>query len=207
MRWCSLFALCVGLSACGDRAALKPSESLVGAENLPTAKVLSREIIHINGGLGRWPGDPGSLEYDLGPDSSLSVTHRKIDKDGNQAVVGREMFRLSSAAAADARRALWRLRPETLQGIQAEARPIGCRPPDPDSFPEFFVNFISEGPKPGFADDKFGIVLVPHKEDCRSAQGGEARELVQSVLQSFPPSKVAGDFEREVSRYKAQMGR
>lgn len=206
MKWSSVFAVCIALSACRDGSAIKPSESLVGAKALPTAKVLSREVIQINRRLSGWPSAPGTLEYDLQPDNSLSITHTKVDRNWNRLIAGQEMLHLSSNTAAQARRMLWRLRPETLQGIEVEKRPIGCPPPPIDASPAFFVDFISEGPKPGVADDKVGIVLVPYPEHCRSAQAAEARNLVQEVLQSFPLSKVAADFDKEIRQWEAQTG-
>jgi hypothetical protein len=206
MRWSSLAAVCLGLSACSDGSAIKASESLVGAKDLPNAKVLSNEIIHINRGFDRWPTDPGALEYDLQPDNSVSITHVKIGGNWKRVVVGRETLHLPSDAASQARRMLWRLRPSTLQGIQVETRPLGCPAPPTDSSPAFFVDFISEGPKPGIADDKLGIVSVPNQRVCRSAEGAEARQLVERVLKSFPPSKVSADFDREVSLWEARIG-
>jgi hypothetical protein len=204
MKWSSLVAVSLVLSACGDGSPIKPSESLVGAMQLPSAKILSREIIQISRGLGSWPSAPGALEYDLRPDSSLSITHTKLDRDFHRLIVGQETLHLSSPAAAQARRMLWRVRPETLRGIRVETRPVGCPPPPVDASPEFFVDFISEGPKAGIADDKLGIVLVPYADDCRTTQAAEARGLVRRVLQSFPPSKVAADYNKEVSSWRAQ---
>lgn len=205
MRWNSLVILCVVVAACNNGSAIKPSQSLVGAHQLPSENVLSREIIQINEGLGSWPSAPGALEYELRPNNSLSITHAKTDRELKRLIAGKETLHLSSSTASHARRMLWRLRPETLQGIQVEVRPKGCPPPPIDSPPQFFIDFISEGPKAGTADDKLGIVLVPNREDCSTPNGAEARALVQTVLQSFPRSKVASDFENEVSRWKANL--
>jgi hypothetical protein len=147
MKWNSLVAVCVVLTACSNGSPVKPSESLVGAQQLPPENVLSREIIQINQGVGSWPSAQGALEYELRPDNSLSITRTKMDRDFKRLVVGQETLHLSSSTAAQARRMLWRLRPDTLQGIQVEARPTGCPSPPIDSSPQFFVDFIAEGPK------------------------------------------------------------
>ena len=187
------------------RPAIEPSQSLVAAKNLPTAEVLSRETIQINRGLGSWPSAPGSLEYELRPDGSLTVTHKKFDRDFHQITVGQQTFRLAQSAAMAARRLLWRLRPEPLQGITVEALPIGCPHPPIDAPPEFFVDFISEGPKPGIADDKLGIVFLPYADDCRTKGAAEARSLIGTVLQSFPASNAAAEYETEVAKWKAKL--
>jgi hypothetical protein len=205
MRWNSLVALCVAVTACSNGSPVKPPQSLVGAHQLPSENVLSREIIQINEGVGSWPSAPGALEYELRPDDSLSITHTKTDRASKRLIAGEETLHLSSSTASQARLMLWRLHPETLQGIQVVVRPTGCPPPPVDSAPQFFVDFISKGPRAGIADDKLGIVFVPHGEDCRTPKGAEARALVQSVLQSFPRSKVVTDFQNEVSRWEGNL--
>jgi hypothetical protein len=182
------------VSAC-DKPAIDPSQSLVGAKQLPTARVLSREVIQINRGFG---GVTTSLlSYELRPDDALTITLTHRDHDTfKQVTDGRERIDLPAGLASQARHDLWRLRPATLQGIERVVRPADCPPPPTDTFPEAAIAFIAEGPKPRVENDRLGVVDVPAQYTCDTKQGREARELIAKVLTSFPQSKVAADFDR-----------
>jgi len=178
-----------------DRSAIDPSQSLVGAEQLPSARVLSREIIQINRGFGSTA--TGLLTYELQPDDTLTVTLTHRDRDSSKEVTdGRETFHRSSNIASQARYALWRLRPETLQGLEWVTRPADCPPPPTDTFPESAVAFIAEGPEPGVKDDHIAVVDVPYLSSCKTRQSVEAHNVVQRVLQSFPSSRVAAEYDQ-----------
>ena len=182
------------VSAC-DKPAIDPSESLVDAKELPTARVLSREVIQINQGFGSL--NSTLLSYELRPDNTLTITLTHRDYDTQKEVTdGKETFDISSNVASEARRDLWRLRPATLQGIESVLRPRDCPPPPTDTFPMAAIAFIAEGPKPGVEDDRLGVVDVPAQYTCHTRQGREARELIEKVLRSFPQSKVAVEFAR-----------
>jgi hypothetical protein len=176
-------------------ASCRPAEeqvhSLVGAEELPAAAALSKEIIYISRGYGEV--STGFLSYELRPDDLLVVTHEDRDRDK---VIGEEKFRLESGVADKARRALWRLRPEKLEGIDShEARPAGCERRGPHDFGELAVSFISAGHRPGVEDDLIGGFELPTAESCGSPQAVEARRVVREAMALFPASKVAEGFE------------
>ena len=183
------------LTSC-DRPAIKPGDSLVGARELPSATALSREIIQINQGF-RSMGTTGLLTYELRPENKLTITLTHHDRVTLKEVTdGKESFQLTSDVASRVRRKLWRLRPETLRGIEWVTRPSDCPPPPTDTFPDASIAFIAEGPKPGIEDDRLGLTDVPSSYTCKTKQGDEARTLTQRVLQSFPASKVAAEFDR-----------
>ena len=168
-----------------ERSAIDPSESLVGAKALPPSSALSQEIIQINRGVGgRGYGDD-FLSYELRPDNSLAVTHTFRPEDKVRAS---ETFRLSAEVAEQARGALWRLRPNELQGVEQEIRPTGCDKIY-DAGSEVAVAFISP-------DKRIAVVDVPYRRDCDARSAKIARTIVGEVLTSFPKSNVAAGFPR-----------
>lgn len=181
-----------------DKPAIDSSQSLVGAKKLPSAKILSREVIQINRGFGALTSD--WLSYELQPDNTLTITltHRErvTPKD---IIQGKETFELSPSAASQVRNDLWRLRSATLQGADWAVRPADCPEPPTDAFPEVAVAFIAEGPKPGIEDDLVGVSDIPTQDTCNTKQGNEARRLLEKVLRSFPASKVAAEFDRRAA--------
>jgi hypothetical protein len=192
-------ARCVPIAAASlfcvscDDSAIDPSRSLVRAQHLPPAELLSRETIEINRGFGDI--SPGFLSYQLLPDDRLVVTltDRNYPED---VVIGKETFQLTSEIAAEARRMLWRVRPEKLEGVEWETRPVSCYPQSCHDFGELAVAFIAEGSKPGIDDDRIGIFVLPGPDSCRSPAAIKARRLIQRVMHRFPRSKVAAEFER-----------
>lgn len=183
------------LASC-DGPAIDPSESLVGAKSLPSARELSRETIQINPMSSAWTADAQRLSYELRPDNSLSVTLSHWDLGGRDEVIdGRETFHLSGSVASQARRLLWRVRPEPLQGIEWIIRPTGCPPPPTDTFGDSVV-FISGNPEAGTTDRKIGVFEVLPAQYCRESSANEARLVVKQVLQLFPKSKVAAEYQR-----------
>ena len=190
----SLLVAALLLASC-DRPAIEPSQSLVGAKKLPSARVLSREIIEINRGFGSM-GTTGLLTYELRPNDALTITLTRRDRGSLKEVTdGEERFQLLPQVASAARQNLWRLRPATLRGIEWLSRPADCPPPPTDTFPEASVAFIAEGPKPGIEDDQIGATDVPASYTCKTPQGVQARRLIEEVLRSFPTSKVVSEFE------------
>jgi hypothetical protein len=178
--------------SCG-RAAIEPSQSLVGANDLPSPRVLSREIVQINRGV----GGPHFLSYELRPDNTLAITLSERGVKG-EAVRGKETFNLSSELAEHTRRMLWRVRPAKLQGIEYETRPVGCEPRGPHDFGELVVVFINEGDQVGIKDDHVGVFALPHVDSCRTKDAEEARQLLRQVSDALPESRVAAEFDRRV---------
>lgn len=168
-----------------ERSAIEPSESLVGANALPPSSVLSQEIIQINRGFGGSGYGEDFLSYELRPDNSLAVTHTFRPEDR---VRGSETFRVSAKVAEQARRALWRLRPDELRGVEHETRPTGCDKIY-DAGSEAAVAFINP-------DERIAVVDLPYRGDCDAHSARIARTIVREVLTSFPKSKVAAGFPR-----------
>ena len=176
-------------------ASCQPSDrgsgSLVGADRLPSSSALSRETVQINRGYG--DGSEGFLSYEVRPDDTLNVTHTVR---GREKVRGVETFRLASDVADQARSLLWRVRPAELEGVDAhEARPSGCERRGPHDFGELAVIFVDEGGGAGIEDDRVGTFELPRSDSCSTPQAREARRVVREVMDSFPPSKVAAQFE------------
>lgn len=183
--------LCV---SCND-AAIEPSQSLVGAEELPSATALARETFYITRGGGAYGGD--ALSYEWHPDDTLLVTHTFSDGRGTGDVVrGKETLHISPEVAAQVRQLLWRVRPAKLEGVEQDARPRGCERRGPHDFGEVTVGFVNEGDAPGIKDDQVGIFELPTAESCNTPAAVEARAVVRRALQLLPNSKVASDFDR-----------
>lgn len=189
---CLLFtsALC---TACND-AAIGRSESLVGANDLPTVKTLSRETLYISRGGGAYGGD--ALTYEWRPDDLLTVTHTFSDNSARQTIKGRETFRVVPETATKVRKLLWRVRPAKLEGVEQDQRPIGCKRQGPHDFGEVTVGFVSEGNKPGIEDDQVGIFSLPDPQSCDAPLAAKAREVVWDALRLLPKSRVAAGFDR-----------
>jgi hypothetical protein len=183
------------LCASCDRSAISPSQSLVGAKSLPSASELSKEAIEINKGFGDI--SLGFLSYELKPDNSLTVT---LTARNREVIVGKDEFHLSANIAADARRMLWQVRPEKLEGIDWETRPIACHRQYDHDFGELAVVFRSDEPKAGSSHSRIGVFVLPGLDSCRSLAAMQARKLLERVIQSFPPSKLPSEFERRNAR-------
>jgi len=80
-------------ASCGDEG-IAPSQSLVGAKELPSASALARESFYITRGGGAYGGD--FLTYEWRPDNSLLVTHTFSDGRGTGEVVrGKETLQVA----------------------------------------------------------------------------------------------------------------
>jgi hypothetical protein len=184
------------LLVCCDRPAIDPTESLVGAKQLPPARTLSRESIQINRGLGSLA--PGFLSYELRPDDTLTVTF--YAKDWTTILLS-ERFQLAPDIATRTRHELWRFRPEHLRGVQWDILPTDCPQQPIDSTPEFTVAFIADNGQ----HNRIGVVYLPYSSNCSTTQGAAARNLIGSALASFPRSNVAMEFDRRVRLAKAKV--
>lgn len=181
--------LLVALLLCAscDRPAIEASDSLVEATDLPSAKQLSQEAIEINQAFGGAEGfGDHFLSYQLAADDRLDVIYTYRPDDD---VRGRESFKLAAKVADDARRALWRLRPARLDGVNTDVRPIGCTSQSPHDLGDMAVGFIAP-------NEDFGIFTLPYPGSCNNAAARGARDVVREVLESFPHSEVAAAYFR-----------
>lgn len=171
------------LSSGCQQSAVKAPESLVGAKSLPTSSELVRETIQIN----RWGGPrlDHFLSYELRPDNSLTVTH-SLRLPGGEKTLGKEAFHLAPDLANQLRTSLWRIRPQTLRGVEYDTLPTGCHV-IMDAVPEAAVAFID-------VKERIGISSIPPEADCQTEQARQARLLLSQALKSLPASKVATDF-------------
>ena len=189
-----LFAVPLLCVSCSD-AAIEPSQSLVGAKELPSATALARETFYITRGGGAYGGD--ALSYEWRPDNALLVTHTFSDGRGPGEVVrGKETLHVAPEVAAEVRQLLWRVRPAKLEGVEQDARPTGCKRQGPHDFGEVTIGFVNEGDASGIEDDQVGIFELPTADSCNTPAAVEARAVVQRALQLLPKSKVASDFDR-----------
>lgn len=181
-------------TSCKD-AAISPSQSLVGANDIPSATALAGETLYISRGGGPYGGD--TLSYEWRPDNSLLVRHTISDGRGTGEVVrGQETLHVAPEAAAQARQLLWRVRPAELEGVEQDARPTGCERRGPHDFGKVTVGFVIEGDASGIEDGLVGIFNLPTAESCNTPAAVEARAVVQRALQLLLRSKVAAAFER-----------
>ena len=187
------------VAAC-DNSAIDSRRSLVGAKKLPSREVLSGETIQISHVF----SGPGAqrLTFELRPNESLTVTLAATDGKIQGA---KQTFQLSSTIAAQARWKLWRIRPER-EGVGWTA-PSDCPAQAANARPDLTVVFLTE--RPG---ELTGIVPratfgLPPKSICNTKAAEEARNLVRSVVQSFPPSKLPAEFSERKWRSEALLRR
>jgi len=177
-----------------DNSAIEPSQSLVGAKELPSAEELSRETFYVS--LGGGPEGGNALSYEWRPDNSLTVMHSYSDGGLKEVVKGKENLRFSPEAANQARQLFWRVRPAKLGGVEQDVRPIGCERGGPHDFGVVTVGFIREGPAEGIEDDEIGLFELPATESCKTPAAIEARRVVLRALEMFPKGRVSAEFER-----------
>lgn len=195
-----LIGASLGCASC-DRPAIDPSLSLVGAKALPTAHQLSNELIEVY----RESFEPGPrLVYDLQPDDILIIT--LTDWDSDEAIIGKQSFQLSSSAAREARKSLWRLRPEQLEGMESDIRLAGCPEPGLEEFPDFTIGFLANGRRRPRTWEEIGPVgIVRIFPGCKIPRASEARTLLQKVLSEFPQSSLTAEYERRDRLLKAKL--
>lgn len=183
------------LCASCNGAATNPTQSVVGAREVPTATSAGRETFYISRGGGAYGGD--TLSYEWNPDNSLVVRHTFSDGTGNDEVVrGQEILHIPPLVASQARQLLWRVRPAEFGGVEQDTRPTGCERQGPHDFGEVTIGFVNEGPAIGIEDDQVGIFALPTAESCNTTAAIEARTVVSRALKLLPKSKVAAAFER-----------
>lgn len=183
----------IALSLCTscNRTPIGQYDSLVGAETLPPADLLSRETIEID----QERYEPGPrLIYQLEPNNSLTIT--LTDWTPEQRILAKQSFQLSTDAANNARRLLWRIRPERLQGMAETTKLQDCPPPPPDEFPDLTVGFIVNGPKT--ADDVGNVGIFAVSPGCQTRDATEVRQVIRQALSLFPPSTIPAEFDRRI---------
>lgn len=192
--WLAAAVLCVSC----NNPAIEPSQSLVGARDIPSADILSRETLYITRGAKDWGVD--RLSYELRPDGSLTVIHTYYDdRNPPDIVKGKETFRVSPEVAGKVRMLMWRLRPAKLEGQGLEkdtVRPVGCERQGPHDFGEVGVAFINEADAGTTEDDRIGVFELPSPDSCNTAAATQSRKVVWQALRMLPKSKVVASFER-----------
>ena len=194
----ALVACVLPTASCGQSGA-EPDQSLVGTESLPSPDALRSEVIVIN----RSEGDSDSteshsLDYELRPDNVLRIQHTLFGYPEGK-VMGKDSIALTPSVAESARRSLWRLRPtasESLGDLSYPARPLNCERQGPHDFGEVQVIFIDERGTPKVEDDRLAQFELPNPRSCNNHHVTKARNLIAEVLQSFPNSRVATDFQK-----------
>ena len=183
-----LSAVALGLLATScTNPAVKAEDRLVGGTTLPSVETLSREKIEINRGFGGEGFGEHFLSYELASNNSLVVTHTFRPEDK---VIGREAFVLPPDVAMKARKQLWRVRPDKLEGVETEVRPSDCLRRWVHDSPEIAVGFAA-------SDEMYGGFDLPLSASCDSPAAKAARRMLYEVLKSFPRSKVADNFIKE----------
>ena len=184
-----LLVVLMSAAAC-DRPAIDPSQSLVGAKNLPPARLLKREKIalyyHYDRPLKH------QLSFELSPDNSWAAVVTEVGS--NYREVSRQTFSLSADRADEIRRKLWRLRPDKLRGIEYETQPADCPPPPTDTSVDLAIGFIKEGTKPGVEDDQIGVFTLPDVRTCNSPKSVAAHKVVDDVINELPFNHLRSKF-------------
>jgi hypothetical protein len=182
--------LTVLLAAACDGSPIDPSRSLVGAKKLPSAQMLARETIQIE----REFGGPGAqrLTFQLRPDDKLTIILAAATDPQTQSKT--QTFHLSSGIAEDARSNLWRVRPEQ-QGAGVNL-PSDCPPRSAANAPALTVVFTSPTPNARFDNSHRAVFGLPPQSVCNTEKAKEARNLIRSVIHSFPPSNLPAEYSQ-----------
>jgi hypothetical protein len=169
------------LIACCNPSPL-PSESLVGAQKLPSASDLQKETLII----ARMGGEDGEelLNVKLRPDNTVLVEH---SRRGDDRPLEQELLRPSAQAAEEVRHMLWRLRPEDSAPAQKTV-PLGCSYVY-DAGWDWSVVFWNPR-KPA----ELPTFTLPYPEYCQPAAYKKARELIVDSLSALPSSEVVKHF-------------
>ena len=166
-------------------SAIDSTNSLVGAKQLPSSDVLSRETIQLN----RFRYDARQrqemLVAELRPDNAVALTLTRNDIDHGQSLLGKEEFQLSAGTADRIRNTLWKFRPGKLEGVGTLVLPAGCSYIN-DETPEAAVAFVAANNK--------DIGIAELQPDCQTPAAKAARILLGKVLKEFPNSKLAAGF-------------
>ena len=192
-----VLALAVLCAAC-DIPAIEPGSSLVGANRIPSAAILSREVIYM-----AWDKDNSDghlLSYELRPDDTLTIAHTTFGKgDALRETISEQTIRVSPKIAKRARAMIWRVRPPKMVGQideVAPVRPVGCKPSGFHDFAELGVTFISKGKANNINDDRYGAFELPYLSSCNTSAAVQARKVVWEVIRVLPTNKVRSNFER-----------
>lgn len=184
MRKCAIAVASLLLSTCNGPA-IEPSQSLVTAKALPPASELRQEIISFH--YGRDRSLKRQLSYELKPDDSWSVV---IFGAATDTEISRRTFRLPRSKANLARSALWRLRPEKLDGVEWQHMPADCPPQPTDTHDDVAIAFVREGTKAGVEDDQVGVFSLPNLAYCKTVKSRAARQLIASLMRHMPAQEL-----------------
>jgi hypothetical protein len=126
----------------------------------------------------------------------LIVEHAFSDGRGSGETKGRESLQVSAEAGAQARRLLARVHPARLEGVQQDARPMGCERRGSHDEGEITIAFMRARGRPGMADDEIGLFALPYPQSCATPAAVEAGKVVRAILQLLPRSAVAAGYDR-----------
>jgi hypothetical protein len=188
MRSSAIAVASLLLGSCNGPA-IEPSQSLVTDKALPPASELRREIIGFY--YDRDRSLTRQLSYELKPNDVWSVV---IVDTRTYAEINRSNFQLPKGKANQARSALWRLRPEKLDGVQWPHMPADCPPQPTDTHDDVAVGFTREGPKPGVEDDQVGVFTLPNIAYCKTPKSLTARELIANLMRQMPGHELREEY-------------
>jgi hypothetical protein len=172
--------MCVLLSC--NQAPARKGPSLTDAKNLPPESDLKNEIIII----WRDVHEDKLLNYELHPDNQLLVT---LYRSGAQdKPLAEERLAMGVREADQARRLLWRLRPENDASAK-KSLPIGCDYVT-DRVATTGVAFSRENLS------HLEMFSLPLPEECQSRAAQEARALLDDIIRSLPQSKISAQYAR-----------
>ena len=179
VRVLSATVMMFALSSCDQTHAMKGS-SLTDAKNLPSESDLKKEIIII----WRDVRDDKLLNYELHPDNQLLV--RLYRRGAQDKPLAEDRIVMGAREADQARRLLWRLRPEN-DASEAKSLPLGCD----------YVTDRVAATGVAFSRDNLShleLFSLPFPEECQSPAAQEARTILVDVLRSLPKSNVAAPY-------------
>jgi hypothetical protein len=193
------FVLVLGVFCAGcDIPAIEPGSSLVGTNRIPSAAILSREVIYI-----AWDEDNSDdhlLSYELRPDDTLKIVHSRYGEgDALRETISERNVRVSPEIARRARAMIWRVRPAKMVDQVDEVapvRPVGCNPSGLHDVAELGVTFISKGNIKNSNDDRYGAFELPYSSSCNTSAAIQARKVVWDAIRMLSANKVNSSFDR-----------
>lgn len=193
------FVLALGVLCAGcDIPAIEPGSSLVGTNRIPSAAILSREVIYM-----AWDEDNSDgylLSYELRPDDTLTIVHSRYGEgDALRVTISERTVRVSPEIARRARAMIWRVRPAKMVDQVDEVapvRPVGCKHSGLHDVGELGVTFISKGNSKNINDDRYGAFELPYTSSCNTSAAIQARKVIWGASRLLSANTVNSSFDR-----------